>query len=166
MTDLPPPPSGGQQPPQVVYVEQEKKSKKKGCLIGAVVALALLLGGCVASIALVGGATDEIIQEQQDQRAEDEALVEDNAVILRCEMNESLSWPEVDIEFTNPLDEEKGFISVEVNVLDPENVVVGSAVVIFENLGPGQKARGTGSFVDFVDGSEVGECVVTDGTIS
>lgn len=69
------------------------------------------------------------------------------------------------MELTNPLGEEKGWISVELNFLDASGTVVGSGSATFENLAAGQKARGEATAFDLADGAEVASCEVADATV-
>jgi hypothetical protein len=126
--------------------------------------LVLLAGGCLA---LLGEAAEDLstaIDEAEDQRQSDEALVEDNATITNCGLGD-FGTATATVEFENPLDEEKGYISIEVSFLNPDGAVVGSGTVAFENLSPGQKAIGEATSFDLADGTTEVTCEVTDGTV-
>ncbi len=158
----PTPPAPGQQP-QVVVVEQ-RKSRAGRIVLFILLGFVLLIGGCVALIGTAADQAADSIQESIDERAADEALVEDNATITACGVGDN-GWGLATVEFTNPLDEEKGFISVEINFLDANDVVLGSGTVRFENLSPGQSAVGEATAFDLVDGADVDRCEVVDGTV-
>ncbi len=160
---IPPQPGGPGPQPQTIIVQEKKKGSAGKIILGLFLFLMLGLVGCIALVATAANEAGEAIDEAQDQRAADEAAVEDNAIITSCEVGDN-GWGEVAIEFTNPLDEEKGFIGIEVNFLDGD-VVVGSANVNFENLGPGQTARGEGTALDLAEGTTDVTCEVVDGTI-
>ena len=177
MSNTPPPPGGyepqqpgyGQQQPQpqTIIVQQEKKSRK-GCWIALALVLVIGLGGCIASLALVGEvaeSVDESLQESQNERDAQKDAVEDAVDITMCGVSDTTGWGEVTIEFTSPLDEEKGFINIEINFFDADDAVVGSGTVNFENIEPGQKAIGEGIAVDLVEGASVARCEVVDSTV-
>ena len=167
---MPPNQPPGQQPlapgqqPQVVYVEAPRKKGKAGkILLGILIGLVALVAGCVA---LVGSAANEVSQELDasvDRRQADEALVEDTAT---CELSASANpyWTGK-VVFESPLDEEKGFITIEVAFLDSEGSQVDSGSVTFENLSPGQKALGEVTGFSIPEGSTPVECKITDGSI-
>ncbi|MEZ5378827.1 MAG: FxLYD domain-containing protein [Acidimicrobiales bacterium] len=167
MSDQPlPPPAPGQGPipPQQIIIQQKKGGTWWKVLL---VLFGLLVLGTAGCVALIGGAAKEVsdsIDEAEDQRAADEALVEDNAVVTACVLAE-FGTATATVEFTNPLDEEKGYVSIEVGFLDDEGTVVGSGTVVFENLSPGQKAVGEATAFDLADGTTSVNCEVTDGTV-
>lgn len=148
--------------PQVVYVEKKRGSALKWLAIIGIVLL-VLLGGCMALLASAADSIGEELEQQQDQRESDEQLVQDNAQITSCDNGDF--GGKVTVEFTNPLPEEKGYISVEINFFDASDVVIGDAIVTFENLEPGQMARGEGTAFNLPDDSVVARCEVVDGTI-
>ena len=164
-TQLPPPaPGQGPVPQQTIIIQQKKGGTWWKVLLGIFVMFVVGVGGCMA---LIGGAANEVansIDEAEDQRAADEALVEDNAVITSCEVGD-FGTATATVEFTNPLDEEKGYISIEVGFLDDEGTAVGSGIVSFENLSAGQKAVGEATSFDLADGTTSVTCEVTDGTV-
>ncbi len=167
MSDNPlPPPAPGQGPipPQTIIIQQKKGGTWWKVLLVLFGLMVLGIAGCTA---LLSGAANEVsksIDEAEDQRATDEALVEDNAVITSCDVAD-FGTATATVEFTNPLDEEKGYISIEVGFLDGEGAVVGSGIVSFENLSPGQKAVGEATAFDLADGTTSLSCEVTDGTV-
>lgn len=150
--------------PQTIVVQQKKGGTWWKILLGMFLMLVLLAGGCIA---LIGGTANELstaIEEAEDERSADEALVEDTAVITSCGLGE-FGTAEATVEFENPLDEEKGYISIEVSFMNADGAVVGSGTVVFENLSPGQKAIGEATSFDLADGTESVTCEVTDGTV-
>ncbi len=164
MTDMPPPPSGAPVPPQTIIIQQKKGGTWWKVLLVLFGLFVLGVGGCVA---VIGGAANEMsnsIEEAEDRRTSDEALVEDNAVITACTIGD-FGTGSATVEFTNPLAEEKGYISIEVSFLDDDGTVVGSGSVTFENLSPGQKAIGEATAFDLAEGTSSVSCEVTDGTV-
>ena len=147
----------------MVVVEQ-RKSRAGRIVLFILLGFVVLIGGCMALVVGAANEAADSLEASADQRADDEALVEDNATITGCEVS-NLDWGTVTVEFTNPLDEEKGYISIEVNFLDADDVVVGSATVVFENLSPGQTAIGEGTAFDLVEGADLDRCEVVDGTV-
>lgn len=124
----------------------------------------LLGAGCVAVVSLAANDVVNELEELDDKRAADEALIEDNTKLIACDKNSSGYW-KADVEFTNPLDEEKGYFSIEINFLDPDGAVIGDAVVIFENLKAGQKAKGEAISLEEFPGVENITCEVVDGSV-
>lgn len=164
--ELPPPPPPGMgvpapsaPPPQTVIVQQKSN---RGCLYAVLAVIALAVIGCVGTVVIIATAADEVVDTFVDVLEENEQLVIDNTEILRCEKAPVNDWGEVTVEFTSPFDEEKGFITIEINFLDPDDVVVGSANVVLQNLEPGQTAREDATAFDLGDGAEIDRCVVAD----
>ena len=145
--------------PQTVVVQQKSN---RGCLYALLAVIALAVIGCVGTVVIIATAADEVVDTFVEVLEENERLVIENTKILRCEKAVVSDWAEVSIEFTSPFDEEKGFISIEINFLDPEDVVVGSATVVLENLEPGQTAREDATAFGLSDGAEVDRCVIAD----
>lgn len=156
MTDMPPP-----QPMHSPQSEPPKQGMSTAVkvLLGLVGLMVLGCMGCGAVLMLAGSAADTVAQQRDD----DEALVEDNAKITNCEVGE-FNTAVATVEFTNPLDEEKGYIAIEVNFLDGDTVV-GSGTATFENLSPSQKAVGEATAFDLAEGTTNVSCEVVDGTI-
>ena len=169
----PPPPSGQvpppqpqgqpQQQPQTIIVKQSSGTWWK-LLLALCFLFVLGVGGCMALIGGVATEVDTINREAEQNRTTDEALIQDNSTITTCELS-SFDTAKATVEFTNPLDEKKGWISIEVAFTNAENVVVGSGLVIFENLEAGQTARGEATAWDLASNTESVTCAVTDGSI-
>ncbi len=155
-------PSGPQPPqaaPQFIVPEAPKKGGMGTALKMVLVLMVLGLGGCLALVAAVGNN----MEIRVDELARNEELVQDNATITECGINQ-LGWGKAVVEFTNPFEEEKGFISVEINFLS-DDVVVGSAAAVFQNLSAGQKAVGEAIAFDLVDGTAGVTCEIVDGAV-
>ena len=69
------------------------------------------------------------------------------------------------VEFKSPFDEEKDVITLEISFIDPDDVVVGSTRVVFENLEPGRTAREDGRAFDLADGAEIDRCEISDTSV-
>ncbi|MFW2381468.1 MAG: DUF2510 domain-containing protein [Acidimicrobiales bacterium] len=155
--------ASGPQPPQTAPQYNVAPTPEKGGMGTALKVLLVLmvvgLGGCLALVASVGNN----IEVRVDELARNEELVQDSATITECGITE-LRWGKAVVEFTNPFEEERGFISVEINFLS-NDVVVGSAVVVFENLSPGQKAIGEAIAFDLVRDTTAVSCEIVDGAV-
>ena len=159
-----PAPTPGPVPQQTIIVQQQKSGTWWKVLLGLFLMFVLLVGGCLA---LIGGAANEVstaIGESEERRETDDALVEDNAVITSCVLGD-FGTAAATVELDNPLDEEKGFIFIEVSFFNADQAVVGSGNVVFENLSPGQKAIGEATAFDLADGTEAVTCEVSDGSV-
>lgn len=158
-----PPPQQFAPPPQVAS-PQAAPPQKGGVptavkvLIGLLVVLVLGFAGCIALIEAVG----DNLNELQDEIESSEQLVQDAAKLSNCELGE-FGTAKVTVDITNPFDETKGFIFVEVNFLDGDTVV-GSGTAIFENLDAGQSAVGEATAFDLADGVTSVRCEVVDGS--
>lgn len=155
-------PSGPQPPqaaPQFIVPEAPKEGGMGTALKMVLVLMVLGLGGCLALVAAVGNN----MEVRVDELARNEELVQDNATITECGINQ-LGWGKAVVEFMNPFEEEKGFISVEINFMS-DDVVVGSAAAVFQNLSAGQKAVGEAIAFDLVDGTAAVTCEIVDGAV-
>jgi len=154
-------------PPAIPQAPQPTPKKGMSTAVKVLIAFGVLfvlgLGGCVALIGAAGNAVSEGIEEVADERQADEALVEDSSTITNCEVGE-FGTAVATVEFTNPLPEEKGYISIEINFLEGDTVV-GSGSAVFENLSPGQKAVGEATAFDLVEGVTSVTCEVVDGSV-
>lgn len=133
-------------------------------ILGILAFLVLGVVGCTAAIIIASGDVIDEIEGQIDERQADEIIVEDNTEVLRCERNDA-GQAVVEVEFVSTLDEERGFISVEVNFLDDGDVVIGNATVVFNNISPGQTARGEATDFSMPATAEIDRCEVTDGVV-
>ena len=159
---LPPPPTPAAGPPPTVVVQQKSN---RGCLYAFLIVLALGVVGCVGAIALVSRAAEEVsenFEQIAEQLEENRLLVEENARILRCEKSQIGNIGEVTVEFVSPFDQEKGLISLEISFIDPDDVVVGSTTVVFENLAAGRTAREDARAFDLADGAQIERCEISD----
>lgn len=161
----PPPPTGAPAPPgpvpaPTVIVEQRTN---RGCLYAVLAVIAFAVIGCVGTVFLIVDAAEDVVDTVVDAIEENERLAIDNSTLLRCE--ETAGRGDVTIEFTSPFDEEKGFVSIEVHVIDPAGIVIGSTTVVFENLEPGQTARQDGTVFDLAEGAVLERCEIADATV-
>lgn len=155
----PPPPAG---PPEAAPQQQGGIPTAVKVLIILFVFLVLGVGGCIALIETVGEDIGNNIEEFQNELEASEQLVQDAAILSDCELGE-FGTAKVTVDMTNPLDEAKGFIFVEVNFFDGDTVV-GSGTAIFENLDAGQSAVGEATAFDLADGVTSVRCEVVDGS--
>ena len=157
MTTTPPAPdSNGQPQQQIVYVEKKRGGLLRTLLIVGGVCLFLMVG-CVVVISMTA---NEVIETIESEDANAIAA----AKVTSCQ-EASFGLGEATVEFTNPFDEEKGWVSFEISYFDPSGVVIGSGNVIFENIGPGVTARGSATSLDLADDSEVARCEIADVTV-
>jgi len=162
-----PPPAAappGYAGPAVTPAPPKKNRTAMYIILGILAFLVLGVVGCTAAIIIASGDVIDEIEGQIDERQADEIIVEDNTEVLRCERNDA-GQAVVEVEFVSTLDEERGFISVEVNFLDDGDVVIGNATVVFNNISPGQTARGEATDFSMPATAEIDRCEVTDGVV-
>jgi len=136
--------------------------KKALLYIGGTIGFLIL--GVVGCTALLSEGIDGAIEESEAASERDEQIVVDATTITNCGLEDGFGA--VSVEFVNPLEEEKGFISIEINFLSDDDTVIGSASFFLENVGAGQKAVESSTFNTIADGFEIASCEVADGSIS
>lgn len=142
------------QPPPPAPTAERKKKKTWPWIMALVVLVPLgLAGGCVALLAAAGTSLSTTI-EGDKQTAIDAADV-------ACSFGEGRV--EATVEVTSPFDEARDVVSYDVALLDADGANLGTILVPFQNLNPGQEASASriGSAPDGAD-----RCEISDASVS
>jgi hypothetical protein len=152
------PPQGSAAPH---LVPKKKRAKWPWVLLAVLV---LGLGGCIAIVASAGQTISDAVDDYDEDQAAQKTAVEGAVTITECRIDEITGFGKASLEFVNPLDETKGYISIEISFLDGDTVV-GSGSVLFENLAPGQKAKADATSIDVAGAPASVTCKVVDSSV-